>query len=170
VLDRRSPRDREHYAVLRRPRSGTKRISSRAVERRADPLQHLERVPGVAGTLEPRDHRVRGLDQLGELLLRESGLGAQCIDLLCDLGVERGLGERPEACGPALEVAVGLSVCACRGGAASKACLRRRARSISIGGTADSCFEIPCEITTACRPWKKYRIWYWLRPALALSS
>jgi hypothetical protein len=39
-----------------------------------------------------------------------------------------------------------------------------------IGGTTDFCFVIPSEITTACRPWKKYSIRYWIRPALALSS
>jgi hypothetical protein len=40
------------------------------------------------------------------------------MDLLRDLGVERG-----------------------RGGSASKACLRRRARSISIGGTTEAAPE-----------------------------
>src|SRR5438477_9378209 len=32
------------------------------IERRADPLEHLERVPRVVGILESRDHRVSGAD------------------------------------------------------------------------------------------------------------
>src|SRR6185369_10719725 len=111
-------------------------------------------------------------DEPGELLLGEPCPDAKRIDLLRDLSIERGLGQCAQPNRAATEVAAiedrervrgaalafgsqRASRCVCGCGSASKACFRRRARSISVGGTAAACLMIPCEITTACCLWKK---------------
>src|SRR5436190_153118 len=155
------------------------------VERRGDPQKHLERVPLVVRVFEPRDHGVGSSDHLGKSLLREPRLGSECVDLLGDLRVKHRLFERPEPIRSSpdeeavqdFEPIRGGSTLGHRvsgyvwpGGSASKACLRQRARSISARGTAASCLAKPCEITTACCPWKKYSIRYCTRPAFVRNS
>src|SRR5262245_21578032 len=127
----------------------------------------------VVRILEPRDDRIGGSNQLGELLLGETGFRAEGIDVLGDSSVELRLGERALALRALEKQAVqDLQTIRCLAltldhvqtsyeravGSASKAILRRTARSISIGGTAACCFTMPWETTTAVRPWKKYKI------------
>src|SRR5205823_753328 len=67
------------------------------VQGHADSLKHLERVPGVIGGFEPRDHRVCGPDQSSELLLSEPGPATQGVDLLCDLPFHRAISSTAHA-------------------------------------------------------------------------
>src|ERR1043166_6696797 len=129
------------------------------VERAADTLEELERVTRVVRVLEARDDGVSRADQTRKLLLGQARVRPQVVDLLRDRRAQpRGL-ERRLLVRASFDVSpvqdlepIGrwspfsadhgqVSRCVCAAGLASKSRFLRRARSISIGGTAD------CDLT-----------------------
>src|SRR5712691_6001009 len=128
----------------------------------------------VVCVFQARDDRVGGPHQVGELFLGQASFGTEIVDFLRDRGVqarglERSLPVRATSDVPSVEdlrrvTRTGsllarhgpVSLCACPLASASPHCFRRRARPISLGGTAACCFAIPCARTTLCGPWKKY--------------
>lgn len=71
-----------------RASSGTRRTLRWASRGFGDPTQHSQRVSLIIGILEPSDHRLRRIDPIGQLLLRQAPTGSELVDVASYLRVD----------------------------------------------------------------------------------